>query len=124
MPLQPTLKLVWREGKRGLLHTLIVRDGADAPPPAKRGPRRLIRYFRLGLTAPLSVAPAVNLGDLEAFIFTACPVCGLRPRPGSPLGDRPLPKARDRDLIALFERLGHGITVLTSESGRRKRGLA
>lgn len=36
-------------------------------------------YFFLPLTAALSVAPAVNLGALDALIFNGWPVCGLRP---------------------------------------------
>jgi hypothetical protein len=39
----------------------------------------LENYFLAPFTAALSVAPALNAGALEALIFIAAPVDGLRP---------------------------------------------
>ena len=42
-------------------------------------PVTLENYFLAPFTAALSVAPALNAGALEALIFIAAPVDGLRP---------------------------------------------
>lgn len=45
----------------------------------KRVLMRAFPYFPPRFTAALSTAPALNAGTLEALIFSASPVLGLRP---------------------------------------------
>ena len=59
-------------------------------------------YFLPPFTAALSVAPALNAGTLEALIFNASPVAGLRPARAARLRTSKVPKPTSATLSPFF----------------------
>lgn len=72
-------------------------------PPTSEGWRIHRDYFLAPLTAAFSVAPALNAGTLDALIFSASPVLGLRPVRAARLRTSKLPKPIKAILSPFFK---------------------